>query len=125
MFTGITENEGASANKRSELVAGIYTEQQFTFASEDGTVELMLRQFTLGGAVGCSVIDSLLIDSNKDEVIFQDFILTATGEWRAGNGSKSFNLLDLWPSDFVDMHLISQLDAGDVIEVFGERNEGL
>lgn len=120
MFTDIDGFEEESVNKRSDLVPGLYVEKQFTFTNEAGDVELILRKFVRDDDPGCSVVDAMLIDSGVNEITMQDFFRMTDGNWRAGDGNISANLLDLMPADFIEMRLIDELDEGDVIEVSGE-----
>lgn len=116
MFTEFEKLEGASVNKNSDLVAGVYYEKQQRFADEDGDIEVLLRKFTRTGDEGFSVVDALVIDKKKDDVLVQDFLLLPNGRWRAGDGSESFNLNELFPDEFTELRLVSECD-GDVIEV--------
>lgn len=116
MFTEIEKYDVSSANKRENLKPGVYIETQLCFINEGEKSCLIIRQFMRDGDESCSVIDMVHIDNEKSNVIFQDFVLTDTGEWLSGNGKKSFNLADFLPDSFVDYVYTGSM-IGDVIEV--------
>jgi hypothetical protein len=119
MFTDFGDIEASSANKFRDLAAGIYVEKQEIYVSKAGDIELVVRKFTRDDEQSYCVIDTLQLEKESGEVSFQDFLKLPDGRWRSGNGTISINLLELFPTNFINMQLIDELDEGDVIEVPG------
>lgn len=124
MFTPFEEHESESLNKIGDLAPGIYSEKAERFSDEDGRIEVLLRKFKRAGDESFSVVDALLIDSNKDSVSFQDFVLLKNGNWRSGDGRESAILNDLFPDEFTELRLVEAVD-GDVIEIQGVSHDSL
>lgn len=116
MFTAIEDDDVLSVNKPSDLKPGVYIETQLFFQKRNEKASLVVRQFKRDEDESCSVIDMIHIDSEKCDVIYQDFILMNNGEWQAGNGSKSYNLNDFLPNCFFEYVYTGSIE-GDVIEV--------